>query len=83
MAGKFRVGVSQEVVTADGGTIFGEDAMKILDDPAIEWEILADRVPALTPEHAARWAHLTCHVASTSSGLTREFVYAPRVLFNI
>ncbi len=55
MAGKFRVGVSQEVVTADGGTIFGEDAMKILDDPAIEWEILADRVPALTREHAARY----------------------------
>jgi phosphoglycerate dehydrogenase-like enzyme len=55
MAGKFRVGVSQEVVTADGGTIFGEDAMKILDDPAIEWEILADRVPALTPEHAAKY----------------------------
>jgi D-3-phosphoglycerate dehydrogenase len=55
MAEKFRVGVSQEVVTADGGTIFGEDAMKILDDPAIEWEILADRVPALTPEHAATY----------------------------
>ncbi len=55
MAGKFRVGVSQEVVTADGGTIFGEDAMKILEDPAIEWEILADRVPALTAEHAARY----------------------------
>lgn len=55
MAEKFRVGVSQEVVTADGGTIFGEKAMKILDDPAIEWEILADRVPALTPEHAAKY----------------------------
>jgi len=53
MAEKFRVGVSQEVVTADGGTIFGEDAMKILDDPAVEWEILADRVPALTQQHAA------------------------------
>ena len=52
---KFRVGVSQEVMTADGGTIFGEDAMKILDDPAIEWEILADRVPALTQEHAATY----------------------------
>lgn len=55
MAAKFRVGISQEVVTADGGTIFGEDAMKILDDPAIEWEILADRVPALTQEHAAKY----------------------------
>ncbi len=55
MAGKFRVGISQEVVTADGGTIFGEDAMKILDDPSIEWEILPDRVPALTQQHAARY----------------------------
>jgi len=55
MAAKFRVGVSQEVVTADGGTIFGEEAMKILDDPAIEWEILADRVPALTQQHAASY----------------------------
>jgi len=55
MAAKFRVGISQEVVTADGGTIFGEDAMKILDDPAIEWEFLADRVPALTQEHAAKY----------------------------
>lgn len=55
MAGKFRVGISQEVVTADGGTIFGEEAMKILDDPAIEWEILADRVSALTQQHAASY----------------------------
>ncbi len=55
MAGKFRVGISQEVVTADGGTIFGEEAMKILDDPAIQWEILADRVSALTQQHAASY----------------------------
>ena len=55
MAAKFRVGVSPEVVTADGGTVFGEDAMKILDDPAIEWEYLPERVPALTQEHAARY----------------------------
>ena len=55
MAEKFRVGVSQEVVTADGGTIFGEDAMKILEDPGVEWEFLADRVPALTQEHAAKY----------------------------
>ena len=55
MAEKFRIGVSQEVVTADGGTIFGENAMKILDDPAVEWEFLADRVPALTQDHAATY----------------------------
>lgn len=55
MAKKFRVGISQEVVTADGGTIFGDKAMKILDDPLIEWEFLADRVPALTQAHAATY----------------------------
>jgi len=55
MAGKFRIGISQEVVTADGGTIFGDSAMKVLDDPDVEWEILADRVPELTQEHAAKF----------------------------
>ena len=73
MAEKFRVGVSQEVVTADGGTIFGEDAMKILDDPAIEWEILADRVPELTPEHAARFDAFCLMTAK----VTRETLSGP------
>ncbi len=73
MAEKFRVGVSQEVVTADGGTIFGEDAMKILDDPAIEWEILADKVPALTPEHAARYDAFCLMTAK----VTRETLSGP------
>ena len=76
MAEKFRVGVSQEVVTADGGTIFGDDAMKILDDPAIEWEILADRVPELTPEHAAKFDAFCLMTAKvtreTLSGLDRR-----------
>ncbi len=55
MAEKFRVGVSPEVVTADGGTVFGDDAMKILEDPAIDWEYLPERVPELTRQHAARY----------------------------
>jgi len=73
MATKFRVGVSQEVATADGGTIFGEDAMKILDDPAIEWEILADKVPALTPEHAAKYDAFCLMTAK----VTRETLSGP------
>ena len=73
MAEKFRVGVSQEVVTADGGTIFGEDAMKILDDPAVEWEILADKVPALTPEHAAKYDAFCLMTAK----VTRETLSGP------
>jgi phosphoglycerate dehydrogenase-like enzyme len=55
MAEKFRVGISQEVLKTDGSTIFGEAAMKVLDDPMIQWEILPDRVPALTREHAATY----------------------------
>ena len=73
MAEKFRIGVSQEVVTADGGTIFGEDAMKILDDPAVEWEILADKVPALTPEHAAKYDAFCLMTAK----VTRETLSGP------
>jgi phosphoglycerate dehydrogenase-like enzyme len=73
MAERFRVGVSQEVVTADGGTIFGEDAMKILDDPAVEWEILADKVPALTPEHAAKYDAFCLMTAK----VTRETLSGP------
>lgn len=73
MTDKFRVGVSQEVVTADGGTIFGEDAMKILDDPAIDWEILADRVPALTQKHAATFDAFCLMTAK----VTRETLSGP------
>lgn len=51
----FRIGISKEVITADGGTLFGAEAMKILDDPAVEWEFLPEKVAELTPEHAARY----------------------------
>jgi phosphoglycerate dehydrogenase-like enzyme len=52
---KFRVGISPECVTADGGTVFGEEAMKVLDDWAIDWEFFPDRVSELTAEHAATY----------------------------
>jgi phosphoglycerate dehydrogenase-like enzyme len=47
--------------------------MKILDDPAIEWEILADKVPALTPEHAARYDAFCLMTAK----VTRETLSGP------
>ncbi|MBL8534501.1 MAG: dehydrogenase [Betaproteobacteria bacterium] len=55
MTEKFRIGISPEIVTADGGTVFGPEAMKILDDPAVEWEILPEKAAELTPAHAARY----------------------------
>ncbi|MGH8677477.1 MAG: 2-hydroxyacid dehydrogenase [Burkholderiales bacterium] len=54
MAGKFKVGITRDVVTKDG-TIFGTEALKVLDDPAIEWEFLPEDVKELTVEHAARY----------------------------
>src|SRR5581483_7674437 len=55
MSGKFRIGISREALTADGGTVFGPEAMKLLDDPTVEWEFLPEKVPALTRAHAARY----------------------------
>lgn len=54
MAEKFKVGITRDVVTTNG-TIFGADSLKVLDDPAIEWEFLPDNVKELTPEIAARY----------------------------
>ena len=53
--GDFRIGISRDVQTADGGTVFGEKAFEPLKDPAVAWEILPARVPALTSEHAASY----------------------------
>ena len=55
MSGKYRIGISREALTADGGTVFGPEAMKLLEDPAVEWEFLPEKVPALTQAHAARY----------------------------
>lgn len=52
MAGKFRIGITRDALTATG-TVFGEAAFKVLDDPAVEWEILPEKVPELTAAHGA------------------------------
>jgi phosphoglycerate dehydrogenase-like enzyme len=54
MAEKFKVGITRDVVTRDG-TIFGNEPLKLLDDPAIEWEFLPETVRELTAEHAAKY----------------------------
>lgn len=55
MTEKFRIGISRDVITADGGTIFGQAAFGILEDPAVQWEFLPEKVRELTPEHAATY----------------------------
>src|SRR3990172_3779765 len=75
MTKKFRIGITRDAITAKG-TVFGEEAMKELDDPAVEWEFLAEKVPELTPAHWAAYDALcvmSARVArATLSGPNRK-----------
>lgn len=66
MTAKFRIGVSRDVITADGGTVFGPEAMKLLDDPSVEWEFLPEKVPKITQAHAARYDALCLMTAKVT-----------------
>jgi hypothetical protein len=55
MGDKFLVGVSRDVITADGGTMFGAEAMKILDHPAVTWEFLPEKVAEKSKEGILFW----------------------------
>ncbi len=48
--GKFRIGISRDAITADG-TVFGEQAFKVLEDPSVEWEFLPEKVAELPPDY--------------------------------
>ena len=52
---KFRVGITRDAITPSGEPIYGRAALKVLDDPRIEWEYLPQMVAELTPEHASRY----------------------------
>jgi D-3-phosphoglycerate dehydrogenase len=64
----FRIGISRDVLTSDGGTVFGEAALAVLDDPAVTWEILPEKVPVLTQAHAAAYDA----ICLLSARVTRE-----------
>ncbi|HTS52493.1 MAG TPA: NAD(P)-dependent oxidoreductase [Burkholderiales bacterium] len=52
---KFRVGITRDVLSPSGEPIYGRAALRILDDPRVEWEYLPESVPELTSEHASRY----------------------------
>lgn len=70
--GKFKIGITRDAITAKG-TVFGEEAMKVLDDPAVEWEFLAEKVPELTRAHGAAYDALCV----MSARVTRATLSAP------
>jgi phosphoglycerate dehydrogenase-like enzyme len=56
MAGKFRVGLTRDILDSRGTPAFGTAAVDVLDRaPDIEWEYLPEIVPAITADHAARY----------------------------
>ncbi|MGQ0578481.1 MAG: 2-hydroxyacid dehydrogenase [Betaproteobacteria bacterium] len=75
MTKKFRIGITRDAITATG-TVFGEEAMKVLNDPGVEWEFLADKAVELTPAHGATYDALCVMSASvtraTLSGTDRK-----------
>ena len=52
---KFRVGISADVLQSDGLPMFGREVLGLLDDPAIEWEYMAQPTLEISPEQAARF----------------------------
>jgi phosphoglycerate dehydrogenase-like enzyme len=48
---RFRVGVTRDIRAADGGLVFGDIGLEALEqDPAVEWEFLAEDTCELRPE---------------------------------
>ena len=50
MAQKFRVGITRDVLGPSGEPVYGREALRVLDDPLVEWEYLPVVEPELTAE---------------------------------
>jgi D-3-phosphoglycerate dehydrogenase len=66
MADPFRVGITRDILDSRGEPAFGRKALEVLDRaPGIAWEYLPEKVPELTPEHAARYDAIYVNMART------------------
>ncbi len=72
MTNKFKIGISRDAITANG-TIFGEEAFKVLEDPAVEWEFLPEKVAELPPEYGDRYDA----ICLMSAKVTRKTLSGP------
>jgi D-3-phosphoglycerate dehydrogenase len=64
MGGKFRVGLTKDILDSRGEPAFGPRALDILKRaPGLEWEYLPEIVPAITADHAARYDALYVNMA--------------------
>lgn len=72
----FRIGITPDVLRADGASIFGNEVYRVLEAPGVEWEYLPEPASELTPAQAARYdalcAMLTRVTAASLSGPDRR-----------
>lgn len=55
-SGKFRVGLTRDILSAAGEPSFGREPLALLDaEPRIEWEFLPESVDEITPDIMARY----------------------------
>ena len=64
---KFRVGITRDALRDDGKTVFDPIALKVLDDPLIEWEFIPENVKELTAAHAAAYDALCVLMPRTTA----------------
>ena len=56
MAGKFKVGITRDVLDSRGEPSFGRAALAAIDAAGdIDWEYFPEKVGEITPDHAARY----------------------------
>ncbi len=51
----FRIGITRDVVRADGTSIFDKRALQIFDEAKLPWEFIADDAQELTAAHGAQY----------------------------
>jgi phosphoglycerate dehydrogenase-like enzyme len=73
MTAKFKIGISRDAITANG-TIFGEEAFKVLEDTAVQWEFLPEKVGELPPDYAAAYDA----ICLMSAKVTRKTLSTPQ-----
>jgi phosphoglycerate dehydrogenase-like enzyme len=51
----FTVGITRDTLRVDGTSIFDKQALRIFDEPKLQWEFLRDNVTELTAAHGAKY----------------------------